>query len=75
MKIEQTSMAFPSQWDITLDDGTEWYVRYRWGELTVDPVHGDELGDGCLTVTCGDPLDGEMTTAEMMAILGLDGAA
>lgn len=38
MKIKsiiQTSIACPSQWEITLTNGHMVYVRYRWGYLSM----------------------------------------
>jgi hypothetical protein len=30
-RLEQTSFACPSQWDAWDENGTYYYIRYRWG--------------------------------------------
>lgn len=37
-KIIQTCIACPSQWDMWDTDGVEYYVRYRWSNLSVVKV-------------------------------------
>lgn len=31
VKVKQTCQACPSQWDAWDDEGTYYYLRYRWG--------------------------------------------
>jgi len=61
VRLEQTCSTCPSQWDAWDADGTYYYIRYRWGCLTVErgEVWGELIYDGCT----GDPLDGSMPTA------------
>lgn len=70
--LKQTSLACPSQWEGTLEDGRAIYIRYRHGELSVGlgtditaavrnsssdhPLFEDRLGDG---------LDGFMDLEEL----------
>lgn len=35
-KLEQTLSACPTQWDAWAEDGTYYYIRYRFGRLTID---------------------------------------
>jgi hypothetical protein len=57
VRAERTSAGFPSQWDAWTDDGRRLYLRYRWGQGTVELGAG---GDGPLlrVFTYGDHLDG-----------------
>lgn len=41
-KLVQTCTACPSQWEGELDNGDEFYVRYRHGNFTVD-INGKEV--------------------------------
>ena len=34
-EIIQTCIACPSQWEGILKDGRMFYIRYRWGTLTI----------------------------------------
>jgi len=56
-------MAMPSQWDITLADGSSLYARYRHGYFY---VAREPLGDELLASDHGGPYDGDMSNAEMM---------
>ncbi len=58
-KIDQTCWACPSQWDMWANDGKQYYVRYRWGHLTVDSVSGDRC----------EPLYGEQHGHNMHGIM------
>ncbi len=60
-RIEQTCVACPSQWDMWDDNNLYYYVRYRWGELSVicnnvETVYRKQIGDN---------LDGTMSTEDM----------
>lgn len=71
--LTHTCYACPSQWNAVTDDGRKVYIRYRFGQLTVD-VDGVEVQRHAV----GEPLDGSMDQAEMLAHTGLvlaDGAA
>jgi len=44
--LTMTCSACPSQWEGTLDDGRNFYIRYRWGYLSLrlsDEVGGDAV--------------------------------
>jgi len=45
-EIRSTNSIGPSSWVGKLDDGTDIYFRYRWGELTIrlnDEVRGEKI--------------------------------
>lgn len=47
--IKQTRSACPSQWEGELENGQDFYIRYRWGHLTLDvpfgtTIFGKQLG-------------------------------
>lgn len=67
MKVKTMTMtccACPSQWEGQMDDGSELYVRYRWGRLTID-VGGDRV----LSLVHGDELDGVMYEETLTGIM------
>lgn len=48
--ITQTCYACPSQWEGVLENGDTFYIRYRWGYLSLDipfdtTVFSKQLGD------------------------------
>lgn len=60
-KITQTCSACPSQWEGEFTNGKPFYIRYRWGYLSVregkkggdvmsavsgEEIFGEQLGDG-----------------------------
>ena len=68
----QTCDACPSQWEETLEDGRMFYIRYRWGYLSVrvsekpteyltDAVRGEEVYGKQM----GDGLDGSLSWDEI----------
>jgi hypothetical protein len=61
--IRQTCDACPSQWEGTLEDGREIYVRYRWGILHIG-VGG--RGREWLLETLSHDLDGVLTFEELV---------
>jgi hypothetical protein len=67
-RIEQTCPACPSQWDAWDADGTYYYIRFRWGLLTVST--GD-VANVVFGLAHGHPLDGTMMTGEMLRLTGL----
>lgn len=62
-KLIRTSIACPSQFDAYDDEDTYYYIRYRWGHLTVnkDAV----LGEYILSKDIGGPMDGMMSEEEL----------
>jgi hypothetical protein len=74
--LTRTSIACPSQWEGTLEDGRTIYARYRHGELSLGV--GDDItqavrngmSDQSLFADClGDGLDGFMDFEELKAHL------
>jgi len=65
-KIQQTCLACPSQWDAWEADSTYYYIRYRYGTLTVST---DEDRVQLVELVVGDDFDGLMTFPEMVAHL------
>ncbi|MDR3582489.1 MAG: hypothetical protein P4L67_04420 [Candidatus Pacebacteria bacterium] len=61
--IIMTCSISPSQWVGKTENGSDLYIRYRWGGLSVD-VNDIEI----LYADCGHGYDGEMTTARMMGL-------
>jgi len=68
--IKQTCDACPSQWEGTLKDGRGFYIRYRWGWLSLristaenhDPVDCQEI----FGMTVGHGLSGEISEPDMI---------
>lgn len=74
VRLVQTCVACPSQWDGWTDDGRRIYIRYRWGYGSVSiaaPGDGDEyaaVNGECIAEWEGaESLDGYISEAEMMA--------
>jgi hypothetical protein len=70
--LKKTSLACPSQWEGTLEDGRVVYVRYRHGALSVgvgddiDEAVGNGMSDQALHADyVGDGLDGFMDFEEL----------
>jgi len=74
--VVQTCFACPSQWEGSLEDGRMFYVRFRWGYLSVrvsaeptknsmDAVGGSEIFGGSVE----DEWAGCMSTNEMARIV------
>lgn len=74
--VNMTCSACPSQWEGKLIDGRMYYVRYRWGCLSVsiskeptddvmDTVGGQEIHYS----EPGDGFDGSMDTLTMKSIV------
>ena len=81
--IVQTCYACPSQWEGNLEDGRMFYVRYRWGGLTIELSNGptdnisELFNDGKLihSETLGDGFDGvleEEVLFEIMKSIGFE---
>lgn len=70
-EIRQTCCGCPSQWEGRLADGRAFYVRYRWGYLSIrtsegsvdDAVRSEEEAYG---EQIGKPLDGMITLATVL---------
>lgn len=58
--IKQTCYACPSQWEGKTDNGERVYVRYRWGNLSIDingnGFYSESIGDGLAGVLGYDEL-------------------
>lgn len=60
--LKQTCGGCPTSWTATTNTGKTYYIRYRYGHLTVT----DNADDMCVfEKTCGDPLDGVMNAEEL----------
>lgn len=50
VEMTQTVMACPSAWEGKMEDGSELYVKYRYGNLRIvidgDTVYEKQLSDG-----------------------------
>lgn len=75
--LKRTSLACPSQWEGTLEDGQAVYIRYRHGHLSIgvgddiDMAVGDSMSDQAFFATyVGDRLDGFMDFEELASHLG-----
>ena len=61
VQLSQTCTACPSQWEGRLSNGDYVYIRYRWGNLTIETgATPDEAVGGNLYVDeqLGDDFDG-----------------
>ena len=75
--IKQTSSCCPSQWEGKLEDDRMFYVRYRFGVLTVDVSDNPtnlvtdcfEKGQEVLYRQIGDEFDGKLSEEQMIEIL------
>ena len=65
VKIKQTCYACPSQWDMWTKEGDYYYVRYRYGWLSLDKVVGSTWTE-LYAEEKGGEWDGIMDTDEMM---------
>jgi hypothetical protein len=70
--LRKTSLACPSQWEGTLEDGRAIYVRYRHGALSVgvgqdiyEAVRSRRYGQALYADHVGDGLDGFMDFDEL----------
>lgn len=68
--LEQTCEACPSQWDGWDAEGTYYYIRYRWGHLSVQNLPC-ALNTYVYREQHGNDLDGFMTTEDMLRHTGL----
>lgn len=79
-RAEQTCFGVPSQWDAWDEDGSQYYLRYRWGHGRVDlraqMIDGnlDWLDHGSRTIAefdNNDPLDGVIALEEFARRAGI----
>lgn len=64
----RTCMMCPSQWDVVSHEGVMYYVRYRWGHLTIHMGGVDGL---CIVERqIGAEFDGSMRNAELAQATG-----
>lgn len=70
--LKKTSIACPSQWEGTLQDGRAIYARYRHGALSVgvgddtaEAVRNSASDQALFTDYLGDGLDGFMDLEEL----------
>jgi hypothetical protein len=73
--LEKTSLACPSQWEGTLEDGRVIYARYRHGALSVgigddidEAVHNGWTNEALYADYVGDGFDGFMDFEERRSI-------
>lgn len=69
IRLEQTCWACPSQWNVWDVDGTYYYIRFRWGRLTVDK--GEVGAPTIFDSQISDEMDGLLGTDEMLAATGM----
>lgn len=78
-ELAQTCLASPSQWEGRTEDDRPFYVRYRWGTLTVqlgEPGTADAVeGELLFKADVGDKLGGWMDWSEVEKATGIRMAA
>lgn len=70
MYIKQTCNWAPSQWDIEVND-QKYYIRYRWGYLTIATIDEFETLKGYEEIYCeqlGDEWDGDLSQEDMLKV-------
>ena len=67
VKCVRTCTSCPSQWDMYDDQGIRYYVRYRWGNLTVSY---EPLGELLFEKICGHEFDGYMSEDSLVLNIG-----
>ena len=82
VKIKQTCLACPSQWEGSLEDGRMFYARYRWGCLSIEVskkptinvyMAMGEDGDLIYNEELGDEYDGVLGQSELVSIMEASG--
>lgn len=67
--LKQTCYMCPSQWEGQFEDGTYFYVRYRWGWLSISisevSVQKAVVGKSLMEISYGDSLDGLLSFDEL----------
>jgi hypothetical protein len=77
VRVHQTCMACPSQWDAWDANGQYYYLRYRYGRGTVETASSEQdyLENGPTVLVTefirGDQLDGEISLDEFLAKAGM----
>lgn len=77
VRVVQTCLACPSQWDAWDAEGQYYYLRFRSGRGSVETAESANAyrSSGPLTQVAGfrhgDPLDGSMGLAEFLAHAGM----
>ena len=75
--IKQTSCACPAQWEGEFEDGTPFFIRYRWGYLSIRKgVKGDGVdsaieGEEIFWEKCGNKLDGLIGLKKVLKLSGI----
>jgi hypothetical protein len=73
--LDQTCLRSPSQWEGRTDDNRPFYVRYRWGTLTVQLGERDADdgydGEMLFEAKIGGSLAGELEWNEVEAATGI----
>lgn len=81
-KIEKTCYACPAQWEGTLEDGRMFYIRYRWGGLSIEVSKKPTtdiykaMGSDANMIYCenlSDSLDGFLEEEELFPIMKQQG--
>ena len=72
LTLIQTCSESPSQWEGKLEDGRQIYIRYRWGELTIDLIQ-DSKETNLLTEQLGSEYDGSLPEKKLRKILSKHG--
>lgn len=79
VRVVQTCMACPSQWDAWDADGNYYYLRYRSSHGSVRRYHsenwvesgGDEYVETVADFTYGHPFDGHISLEEFAHLAGI----
>lgn len=72
---QMTCYACPTQAEGILEDGRQFYFRYRWGVASLSTSHRtghtapDGIDGGYAEEAIGDPLDGFLTEAEALELI------
>ena len=75
VRLVQTCTACPSQWDAWDKDGNYIYIRYRYGNLTVEKFASKDefkmanFGNYIFDIEHGEFLDGFITEEEMLLLV------
>lgn len=74
--LKRTCIACPAQWEGKLVDGRMFYIRYRWGYLSVrisdnptNQVGNAVRGEEILGINHGGGYDGDMEEGEMLELI------
>jgi hypothetical protein len=76
-ELRETCASSPSQWEGRLSDGRPFYIRYRWGFLSVSIGEVGGLMASAMDANewfgqqVGDPLDGKISIDDVFRLTGL----